>query len=119
MEGNYFRILNVYCNERYGIFNIALLPECEIYNGHFPGNPVSPGVCNILTIKELAESMTERELFVKSIRRCRFTSVITPALCPELNIEIHLSDTAGGYDITAKVYDKERTYMELKGELTV
>ncbi|MCD8289203.1 MAG: beta-hydroxyacyl-ACP dehydratase [Prevotella sp.] len=117
-ETKYYRILNAQCNGHDGVFNIALLPDCEVYKGHFPGNPVSPGVCNILMIKELAESMAERKLFIKTIRRCRFTNVITPAACPELYVKINLADTAGGYEIIASVYDNERAYLELKGELT-
>ena len=36
------------------VARIRLLPECAIYQGHFPGNPVTPGVCQVGIVEELA-----------------------------------------------------------------
>ena len=70
------------------VFNIALLPDYHVYAGHFPGNPVSPGVCNIQMIKECAEQMTGRRLFLNYIAKCRFSAILTPQTTSALQLRI-------------------------------
>ncbi|MCD8292279.1 MAG: beta-hydroxyacyl-ACP dehydratase [Prevotellaceae bacterium] len=119
LENNYYEIKSMRADGLSGLFHIALRPDCEVYQGHFPGNPVSPGVCNIETVKECACRLTGRRLRFGGIRRCRMTAVVTPATCPELEVKIDLTPDGEGYEITATLSDAARTYMELKGELTV
>ncbi len=119
LENNYYKIISRQSNGLSGVFHIALCPDCDVYRGHFPGNPVSPGVCNIQTIKECAEKLTEQQLQISNIRRCRLTAVATPTTSPELEVDINLTPTETGYIITSTISDNTRTYMELKGEMTV
>jgi 3-hydroxyacyl-[acyl-carrier-protein] dehydratase len=101
------------------IFRIALLPDCEIYNGHFPGRPVCPGVYNIQTIKECVEQYTGRTLRMGGIRQCRLTAVITPQECSELEVHLVVTPTEGGYRVVARICDEAQTYLEYKGEMSV
>ncbi|HRW21900.1 MAG TPA: 3-hydroxylacyl-ACP dehydratase, partial [Bacteroidales bacterium] len=41
---------------------IGLNENHEIYNGHFPGSPVVPGVCLTQLIKEIVETIEKKEL---------------------------------------------------------
>ncbi|MGM9809608.1 MAG: hypothetical protein ACI30J_01905 [Paludibacteraceae bacterium] len=52
---NYYHILSSDITSDEGMFRVALNADCEVYQGHFPGEPVCPGVCNIQMIKECAE----------------------------------------------------------------
>ena len=36
-------------------FKVKLDPDCFIYQTHFPGNPITPGVCLIQITSELLE----------------------------------------------------------------
>ena len=60
LENSYYKIIGRSGEGLDAVFRVALLPDCEVYKGHFPGNPVSPGVCNIETIKECAMLLTGR-----------------------------------------------------------
>ena len=61
-------------------FYVELLtnPKHYIYKAHFPGNPITPGVCIIQAAGELLENKLNRKLFLKSIKTIKFLSVITP-----------------------------------------
>lgn len=118
LEDNYYELISMHSDGMNGTFHMALRRECEVYRGHFPGNPVCPGVCNIQTIKECAERLTGKRLRIDSIRRCRLTAVLTPASSPELDVTVHLLPTETGYAITATVSDMKQVYMEYKGEMT-
>lgn len=98
-------------------FHVAILPECNVYDGHFPGDPVCPGVCNIETIKECAILLVGEALRYTSIKLCRLTALATPAVCPEVDVDVTLEKTAEGYEVQATIADAVQTYMILKGQL--
>ena len=59
-------------------YTIELNPEHFIYQAHFPQNPITPGVCIIQIVKELAEELLNRKLFLKKVNNAKFLNVINP-----------------------------------------
>ena len=116
---NYFKIDGFTANGNEAQFDITLLPDYCVYEGHFPDNPVSPGVCNIQMIKECAEQFAGKRFFLGYISRCKLTAVITPQTTPRLRVQITLSEAGGLYDIKAVVSAADTTFIELRGELSV
>ncbi|WP_339713638.1 3-hydroxyacyl-ACP dehydratase [uncultured Kriegella sp.] len=57
---------------------VKLHKEHDIFKGHFPGNPVMPGVCMIQIIKELTEKAVDRELFLSTSSNIKFMAIINP-----------------------------------------
>ena len=55
----YYHILSSEITADAGVFRVALNADCEVYQGHFPGEPVCPGVCNIQMIKECTEMLLQ------------------------------------------------------------
>ncbi|MBR4837808.1 MAG: beta-hydroxyacyl-ACP dehydratase [Bacteroidales bacterium] len=53
-------------------------PEHPIYKAHFPGNPITPGVCIIQAAGELLEQKLGCKLYLKTIKNIKFLSVIIP-----------------------------------------
>lgn len=68
------------------ITSITLNPENDIYKGHFPDNPITPGVCTLQIIKELTEKRTGCPLFMKKSSNVKFMAVINPEKNPDLEI---------------------------------
>lgn len=62
----------------------------EVFEGHFPGNPVMPGVCMMQIIKELSEQITESSLLMHSISNVKFMALINPFVTPELRLELEI-----------------------------
>ncbi|MDR0573116.1 MAG: beta-hydroxyacyl-ACP dehydratase [Tannerella sp.] len=100
------------------LFRVTLFPGYRAYKGHFPGNPVSPGVCNIQMIKECAEQLIGKPLFLGYISQCKWSAVITPQTTPQLQVRMQLSEVEDTYKVCAIVFDDITTYMDFKGELT-
>lgn len=96
---------------------VSLKKDCDVYRGHFPGNPVSPGVCNIEMIKECFNIINGCNLRIKSIDRCRLTAVASPTESPAMNVELEWSEAENGVMLTATLSDAERQYMDFKGTL--
>lgn len=78
-----------------------------IFKGHFPDQPVTPGVCMMQIIKELVEQVLERSLFMYKSSNVKFTALINPEVHPDLRLEI---DISGSDESDYKV--KNVTYFE-------
>lgn len=69
---------------------IHLNKDHDIFNGHFPGNPVMPGVCMLQIIKELAERATSKNLFLAMSSNIKFMAIINPDTNPDLLLNISI-----------------------------
>ena len=98
-------------------YTIRLLPDCPVYAGHFPGNPVCPGVCNIETIRECAMKLTGQQLRFTDIKLCRLKAIATPTASPILTVRLNATPIEGGFTIEACIDDPAQVYMQLKGTL--
>ncbi len=70
--------------------HIILNASHEIFKGHFPGNPVTPGVCMMQIIKELVEKRTAKKLFMNQCSNVKFMALINPETNADLMIKIDL-----------------------------
>ena len=59
-------------------FNIILNPDHLIYKAHFPGQPVTPGVCILQILQELLSMVEGKQLFIKNIKNAKFISMMSP-----------------------------------------
>lgn len=75
------------------IANINLNKDHDIFNGHFPGNPVTPGVCMMQIVKELTEEFTGAQLFLKSASNVKFMAIINPFETPDLSLQLDIIET--------------------------
>lgn len=77
------------------IATINLNKEHEIFKGHFPGNPVTPGVCMMQIVKELSEEFTGLKLFLKTASNVKFMAIINPFETPELKLQLDITQNEG------------------------
>ena len=59
-------------------FNVILNPDHLIYKAHFPGQPVTPGVCILQMLQELLSVEMGKQLFIKNIKNAKFISMMSP-----------------------------------------
>ena len=95
-------------------YTVSLNAQHDVYKGHFPERPITPGVCNIQMIKECAEDAMGKRLTFTAIDRCRLTAMVTPGGSPVLNIKVQ-PDAADPSKVSATIYYGETTYMTLSG----
>ena len=105
-------------NEAEGEFSaiIAFNPAHEIFSGHFPGQPIVPGVCLIHIIKEIAHMKSDKELLLTEGRNIKFLHVIDPQEHPEVKIVgSHKSDESEILTINASLIKDELVFFKFKG----
>ena len=57
---------------------VRLLPESPVYRGHFPGYPITPGVCLVEMALELIAEMAGQPKTLVGARNIKFTSPVMP-----------------------------------------
>lgn len=65
----------------------------DIFLGHFPDQPVTPGVCMMQIIKELTESLVESKLFMSKSSNVKFMALINPQQHSELKLDLEIVTT--------------------------
>ncbi len=68
-------------------FILKLNPDHPVYQGHFPGNPVVPGVCQIMMIQELVNQIQDKPMRLEHADTVKFLSLIVPGQNPLLNFD--------------------------------
>lgn len=71
---------------------IRLNKDHGIFKGHFPGNPIMPGVCMIQIIKELTEEAVDKTLFLSVSSNIKFMAIINPDLNPVLHMDLTITE---------------------------
>ncbi len=87
-------------------FEIEINKDHPIFEGHFPDNPVMPGVCMMQIIKEITEDIVGTKLFMEKCSNVKFMAVINPRINSILNLEIKI------FDENSKVIVKNTTNFE-------
>ena len=82
---------------------LRLLPDSPVYQGHFPGYPITPGVCLVQMAMELIEEMAGRKIRLAAAKNIKFTSPVIPEEGKELRF--NLSGEEGDWSV--EVYDGE------------
>ena len=67
---------------------VALNKDHEVFQGHFPNNPVFPGVCMMQMVKELLEQAVQKPLQLSSCSNIKFMAIINPEKNPELRVQL-------------------------------
>jgi 3-hydroxyacyl-[acyl-carrier-protein] dehydratase len=83
---------------------IAFNEKHPVFAGHFPGNPVVPGVLQVQVIKELLEKKLGQKLLLVSARNIKFLSVISPVVHPEVEAILHVGLSENQYMVQASIY---------------
>ncbi len=125
LQGSFFRILSsqwIGAEEPAGprtlTFRVALDPDHVIYTGHFPGNPVVPGVCQIQMIREGLESSLGTNLRLTAADPIKFLHLIRPAEHPELTVECKIRQReTSDIECSAVISDEETIFLKFRGTL--
>ena len=74
--------------------------SAEVFAGHFPGQPILPGVFQVEMARAAAEWKLGRTLKLLAVRKAKFTRPVRPG--ETLRLTLKLSENAGEYSATAR-----------------
>ncbi|MCH5716327.1 3-hydroxyacyl-ACP dehydratase [Niabella hibiscisoli] len=98
------------------VASITLNANHKIFEGHFPGQPILPGVCQLQMVKELLEKATERKLFLSEAANCKFLQMIDPTQTNVLVITIDYKTEDEAVTCNAVIKSGDAVYLKMNGK---
>lgn len=98
---------------------IAINRDHQIFDGHFPGHPILPGVCMIQLIQELVEKNCQYQLMMVSADTIKFLQAIDPYALDEVQVNLQCENWEEQYiNIKATIFAGTVSYFKLIATFT-
>lgn len=112
LQDNLFTIVSQQQEEGNAAFQVRLNPEWPIYKAHFPGHPITPGVCIVQMIQELLQVLVHRELCLRQAKNVKYVAIVSPEEVTELTVTFSKIETQpdGSLKVQAQVANGETLY---------
>ena len=112
---DFYTVVDFQVTENQVNAQIRLNPEHEVYKGHFPGQPVVPGVIQLQMIKELMEKALNQKLLLNQMVFAKYLMMIVPGTSPVINLKITYSIKETTRVFTAVIKDDRFVFTKVKG----
>jgi len=99
------------------IGDIELDPNHPLFEGHFPGNPILPGVCTVQIIRELLEQSIQKSLRMTKAGNIKYLGFVNPVIMPLLTFQLQIKPSdAPNISCSATVSARGIPVCSFKGE---
>jgi len=115
LQNELFTFTDILAEENIVKANVKLNPAHQIFKGHFPGEPVLPGVCVTQMVKELLEIHIQKSTRLIKASDIKFLSIITPQQNKLIQIELKTLPVDDGIRVDARLLDISETLFKFKG----
>lgn len=113
LQDDFFKITDVQTGDNSASYRLKLNADHFIYAAHFPRNPITPGVCIIQMVKELAELHRQQKFFLHKVSSVRFQNVINPLEHGTITIEFGLEDGGNSEKLTAVISEGDISFAKM------
>ncbi|MCV9387179.1 hypothetical protein [Reichenbachiella ulvae] len=106
--------------ESEGQYEIALTIDSahEVFKGHFPQQPVLPGVVTMEILRRAIEKATGKKVKLQKAANVKFLRMIDPTATPELVLSFNCAESEEGLKVKASLKAKEGEDIMFKQQAT-
>ena len=114
-----FKFLSV--NHTDGLIIAALQIDTghEIFNGHFPDQPVVPGANMVQLVKDVLERALKVNVQLQIANNLKFLQVIDPREVNHLQLTVNYTTDDNLLKVSADLLAEENVYFKFKGVFTI
>ena len=113
-----FCIENYVVNEKGFSSEIRLDAKHTVYSGHFPEQPVTPGVIQLFIVHNLLEKHLEKKIQLKTVSQCKFLKILNPDENPYLTVNVTIELKEDILTISATGANKNHVFFKLNASYT-
>lgn len=95
---------------------ITLNAGHQIFEGHFPGQPVVPGVCMMQMVKEVLENITGTKTQLLKAGDMKFLAILNPHVTPTAGLQItSIANNDDTLKVDAIIQHEDTVFFKFKG----
>lgn len=116
LQGDFFHVTSLDSADHTTRAMLEINPAHVIFEGHFPGQPVVPGVCMMQMVKEITEAVLGRDTRLVKADQLKFLALLIPAESRQLRMELKLSTRENGETgVDAQLLNESTLFFKFKG----
>lgn len=120
LTGNFFELAAVNNTAGKIIGLVQFNAAHSIFEGHFPGQPVVPGVCMMQMVKEILQQVMKVSARLEKADLVKFLTVINPVETKSVQVELACSGIENEQvKISATLFNQETVYFKMRGTYRV
>ena len=109
-----YHITDVQITEDNSAFKIDINANHDIFRGHFPSNPVTPGVVQIEMVKELLSIIHKSKVSINKIANCKFLTILNPEKNSKVSVSIDTKDVdADSRNVSAIIFYDDHKFLKM------
>lgn len=113
-KDDFYRIHAHKTEDELEVFSIEIKKDHSIFDGHFPGNPVTPGVVQMELIKELLGEITGAKMKMISMSNCKFLAILNPENDAQVDVQLKITrGEAEEWKVNATILNPANTYLKM------
>lgn len=116
LETDFFTISNLTTSGADVNAELIINADHKIFDGHFPGQPVVPGVCMMQIVKEMLEQVTERKTNLVKAHEMKFLAILDPTRNNIISATLKYTVAENAVAVTATFFKEELVHFKFKGQ---
>jgi 3-hydroxyacyl-[acyl-carrier-protein] dehydratase len=117
LSGDFFNISNLQSTGSDVKADLVINASHKIFEGHFPGQPVVPGVCMMQMVKEILEASVEKKTDLVKAHEMKFLAILDPTKNNLIHSALNYREGADGtIAVTATLFKDELVHFKFKGQ---
>lgn len=113
LQDKLYSIQSIQFKENELLAEIILNPNDSIFEGHFPNNPITPGVVQLEIVKELLSIHYNKKVYLKSISNCKYLAILNPEKSPNVLIKISINQVDDDIRTTITFTSENTTFTKV------
>ncbi|WP_417609279.1 hypothetical protein [Owenweeksia hongkongensis] len=97
---------------------VHLNPNSAVYAGHFPDQPIAPGVILTQMVKEISNEILGKSWILREASQIKFLAMVNPNKTSQLTLDLVLQPEENSCKIKCVAKDAEISYFKLIGTLS-
>ncbi len=119
LKGDFFSVSSLEISGSDIKAELLINKDHKIFSGHFPGQPVVPGVCMMQMVKELVEELAGKKTNLYKAHEMKFVALIDPSKNNLISAALKYQEADGKLNVTASFFKEELIHFKFKGQFDI
>ena len=116
LQGDFFEITNIEVTDTAIKADLVINAGHQIFEGHFPQQPVVPGVCMMQMVKEIIEKVVAEKTDLVRAGEMKFLAIINPKENNMIRATLKYNiEENGNMAVSATLFKESLIYFKFKG----